>query len=132
MTVATVTPVVSTKDEPKLIEVKVSIEESKEVAAILYTQTDKIIALAFTLQDSYENASQYRRDALHDASVMFLKAQCQRMIGQWDNLVSKMTKLQKYSAMPRPQIEAALKIHPKYKPFWEVCVKATGIKNTLK
>src|SRR4051812_18732426 len=100
--VKVVTPVVSKKEEAsKLEEIKVTVESGKESAAILYVSTTKAIELAFTLQDSYDNPSQYQRDALQDASVMFLKAQCQRAIAQWDNLVTKMTKLQKYQSMTR-------------------------------
>lgn len=135
MATKTVVPVVEVSKQveaSKLEEVKVTIETGKEIAAILYSSTDKVINLAFELQDSYENQSQFRRDALHDASVMFLKAQCQRSIAQWDNLVSKMTKVQKYQAMTRQQIEEQLKIHPKFAPFYKVAQRAAQIKNTLK
>lgn len=127
----TVTPVQPTPTST-LTEVKVTVEEGKETAQILYINTDKILALAFSLQEAYENESQFKRDALHDASIMFLKAQCQRAIGQWDNFVSKMTKVQKYSSMTRIQVESALKIHPKYKSMFDLAVKAAQIKNGLK
>jgi len=129
--VKAVTPVVN-ESKAVLTETKVTIEEGKEVAAILYTTTSKAIELAFSLQDSYDNQSQFQRDALQDASVMFLKASCQRAIGQWDNLVTKMTKLQKYQAMTRVQVEDALKIHPKCAPFYKTMLKAVEIKKTVK
>ena len=128
--VKTVTPVVS-EVKANLTEVKVTIEENKEVAAILYLTTDKVLELAFSLQDSYENQSQFKRDALQDASVMFLKASCQKAIGQWDNLVTKMTKLQKYQSMTRTQVEDALKIHPKCSPFYKTMLKAVDVKKTI-
>lgn len=129
--VQTVNPVVSTKPEVKTTETKVTVAEN-ESAAILYKSTEKIITLAFELQDSYENASAFQKDALHDASVMFLKAQCQRTIAQWDNLVSKMTKVQKYQAMTRQQIENELKTHPKFAPYYKTSVRANAIKASLK
>lgn len=129
-----VNPVVNqiNHEASKLTEVKVTIEESKESAAILYKTTEQAISLAFGLQDSYDNASQFQRDALQDASVMFLKAQCQRAIGQWDNLVTKMTKLQKYQSMTRTQVEDALKIHPKCAPFYKTALKAVDIRKNLR
>lgn len=129
-TVQAVTPV--QQKEQKLTEVKVSIETGKENAAILYEATTKVIAQAFDLQDSYENPSQFQKDALHDASIMFLKAQCQRSIATWDNLVSKMTKVQKYQAMTRQQIEDQLKIHPKFQTYHKTAIKALAVKNSLK
>lgn len=128
--VKTVNPV--QLNAPKLEEVKVTIETGKESAAILYVSTEKIISQAFELQDAYENPSQYQRDALHDAAVMFLKAQCQRSIATWDNLVSKMTKVQKYSAMTRQQIEDALKVHPKFAVYFKTAQKAVAVKNSLR
>lgn len=129
-TTTTVTPVQPAT--PTLTEVKVTVEEGKEIAQILYVNTSKVLDLAFSLQEAYENQSQFKRDALHDASIMFLKAQCQRAIGQWDNLVSKMTKVQKYSNMTRTQVESALKIHPKFKSYYDLATKAAQIKNGLK
>lgn len=128
--VQTVTPVVAVKPEVKTKEVKVTVGEN-EFAAILHNATEKLMITAFELQDSYENQSSFTKDALHDAAVMFLKAQCQRSISQWDNLVSKMTKVQKYSAMTRKQIEDDLKTHPKFAPYYKIAIRAAGIKNSL-
>lgn len=128
-TVNAVTPVV--KPEEKLSEVKVTIVESSEVAAILHKSTDSVIKLAFTLQEDYENESQYRRDALQDAAVMFLKAECSKAIARWDNLVSKMTKTPRYKTSTREQVEVSLRDNPKFKPFYSVAVKAATIKKQL-
>lgn len=119
----TVTPVVAVQPEKK---------NDKGFVIALHDQTEKILTLSFDLQDSYENQTAYAKDALHDAAVMFLKAQCQRSIAQWDNLVSKMTKVQKYSAMNRQQIEDALKQHPKFSPFYKTAERASVIKASLK
>lgn len=127
----TVSADVTRKDAPTLTQVTVSIEEGKEVAQIIYLPTSKILSVAYSLQEGYENESVFTRDALHDASVMFLKASCQRVISHWDSFVNKATKMQKYSTMSRPQIEDALKIHPKYKGEWDMVVKATAIKKQL-
>ena len=122
----------TTLDASKITEVKVTIEAEKESAQIVYLQTSKVLAIAFSLQSAEENESVFNRDALHDGSVLFLKSVCQRAIQQWDALVTKCTKLQKYALMTRAQTESALKINPKYKHMWDVCSKATAIKNQLK
>lgn len=127
----TVNADVTRKDAPVLTEVKTMIEADKEQVQIIYTPTAQLLQVAFSLQDQYENPSVFNRDALHDASVMFLKASCQRVISHWDAFVNKATKMQKYSTMSRPQIEDALKIHPKYKSEWDMVVKATAIKKQL-
>lgn len=131
-TVNAVTPVVNNKPaEDKLTEVKVTVIESKEIAAILHKSTDEIITLAFGLQDDYENISQYRRDSLQDAAVMFLKAECQRAIGRWDNLVTKMSKTPRYKTSTREQVETSLRDNPKCKPFWAIAQKAVAIRKQL-
>lgn len=117
---------------PKLIQTTVTVVEGTETAAILFTNTEKVIALAFSLQDSYENASIFQKDALHDASVMFLKAQCQRCIATWDNAVTKASKMQKYQSMTRKQVEDALSIHPKVQVLYKTMLKAVAIKKDLK
>lgn len=128
-TVAAVTPVV--KADEKLTEVKVNIVTETEIAAILHKSTDNVIKLAFSLQDDYENESQYRRDALQDAAVMFLKAECSKAISRWDNLVSKMTKTPRYKNSTREQTEISLRDNPKFKPFYNVAVKAATVKKQL-
>jgi hypothetical protein len=116
----------------KLAQTTVTVIENKETAVVVSNQAVKNIELAFTLQTQYDNASMYQKDVLHDGTLLFLKAQCQRAIGQWDNAVTKASKMQKYQSMGRPQVEAALKIHPLFKPLWDVCQKAVAIKLTLK
>ena len=123
---------VETPANPKLTEVKVTLEPDKEFAQILYNSTADVLKIAFSLTENYENESVFKRDALHDGSVLFLKATCARCISQWDSLITKMSKLQKYSAMGRPAVDMALQIHPRYKDMWELCRKATLIKAQLK
>lgn len=127
----TVNKDVDRKDVPKLTPVTVSIEADKEQVQIIYTPTAKLLAIAFSLQDDYEHDSQFNRDAIHDASIMFLKAQCARVIQRWKSLVNKAMDMQKYSTMTKPQVEAALQIHPKYKNDWQRCAKAVAIKKQL-
>lgn len=127
----TVVPVAQLAVEEKLVEVKVTVIEEKEVAAILTVDTDKAITLAFGLQELYDNPSQYRRDALQEASVMFLKATCARTIAQWDNLVTRFSKTQKYKNVGRVEVEAKLKSNPKTRPIWNVAEKAINIKKSL-
>jgi len=135
MSTKTVTPVVNqTQTETskdKLTQVPVTITEN-EIATILYKTTESVLNLAFDLQDDYDNPSLFQKDALQDAAVMFLKAQCQRAIGKWDSIVNQATKLQKYSTMNRSQVEDALKIHPKCVTFYKAMQKAVEIKKTLK
>lgn len=114
-----------------MIVTPVTIVEETEIAAILHKATDSVINLAFTLQEDYENASQYRKDALQDAAVMFLKAECSKAIARWDNLVSKMTKTPRYKTSTREQVEISLRDNPKFKPFYTVAVKAASIKKQL-
>lgn len=128
----TVNPVVSQQEvTEKLTEVKVTVIEDKEIAAILHADTDKVISLAFSLQDTYENASQYRKDALQEASVMFLKAQCARTVAQWDNLVTRFSKTMKYRNVGRIVVEQKLKDNPKTRPIWNLAAKAIEIKKSL-
>lgn len=127
----TVVPVAQLAVGEKLVEVKVTVIEEKEVAAILTVDTDKAITLAFGLQELYDNPSQYRRDALQEASVMFLKATCARTIAQWDNLVTRFSKTQKYKNVGRVEVEAKLKSNPKTRPIWNVAEKAINIKKSL-
>jgi hypothetical protein len=130
--VKTVTPLQSENKESKLVQTTVTIEDGKETAVILMNQAVKNIELAYTLQTQYDNPSMYQKDAIQDGTLLFLKTQCQRAIGQWDNAVTKASKMQKYQSMGRPQVESALKIHPLFKPLWDVCQKAVAIKLTLK
>lgn len=130
MATETINPVVSQKPDEKLEKVTVTIADG-EIAAILTSATEKVIKTAFELQDDYDNPSQYQRDALHDAAVMFLKAQCLRYIGQWDALVTKMSKVTKYRNVGRQKLEDTLKVHPKCKDFWNRAQKATLIKANL-
>ena len=129
--VNTVTPVEQKKDD-KLIEVKVTVIEDKEQAAIVTMQTVSLIEQAYKLQSDYENPSMFQKDALHDAAAMFLRAQCAKHIQFWDNLVTRFSKTTKYRNMTRIAVEDALKIHPKTKDFWQTCQKAVVIKATLK
>jgi hypothetical protein len=129
-TVNAVTPVVKPVED-KLTEVKVTIVDGKESAVIIHNATESIIKLAFSLQDDYENESQYRRDSLQDAAVMFLKAECARAISRWDNLVTKMSKTPRYKTSTREQVEASLKDNPKCKPFWTIAQKAATIKKQI-
>lgn len=129
--VKTVTPVVNQEKKDELVQTTVTVIKDKEIAAILYASTEKNITLAFSLQDAYENPSVYQKDALHDASIMFLKYSCQQTIQRWDSAVTKATKMQKYSAMGRPEIEKALSIHPKLKPLFDAMNKAVSIKRSL-
>lgn len=129
MSTTTVNPVAVKETEvSKMEEVKVTIVKDSETAAILTISTTQAIKLAFSLQDSYDNESQFQRDALAEASVLFLKAQCQRAIGTWDNLVTKFSKTQRYRNMGREKIEQSLKDNPKTKPYWLNCQKAVAIK----
>ena len=129
--VKTVTPVVSEKKEEKLEQVTVTVVADKEVAAILLVDTDKAINLAYGLQDLYDNPSQYRRDALQEASTMFLRAQCARAIAQWDNMVTRFTKTPKYKNIGRVEVEQKLKDNPKTRPIWNIAAKAIEIKKNL-
>jgi len=115
----------------KMEEVKVTIVVEKEIAAILTVDCDKAITAAFGLQELYDNPSQYRRDALQAASDMFLRAQCARAIAQWDNLVTRFSKTQKYKNIGRVEVESKLKDNPKTRPIWNVAEKATAIKARL-
>lgn len=116
------------KEKEKTEQVPVTIVVDKESAAILRIETVKVISLAFSLQEQYDNASQYQKDALQDAAVMFLKSQCQRTIATWDNLVTRFGKTKKYENVGRLEIEKSLKDNPKTRPFWNAAEKAIAIK----
>ena|ERR1700742_14532 len=118
-------------DKTNIEIVPVTIETGKEQAAILHLATTQVIEKAFKLQEDYENPSQFQRDALHDASIMFLKYRCQQAIQQWDNLVTKFSKTTKYRNLGRVEVEARLKIHPKTVSFFRRMQEATAIKNSL-
>lgn len=123
---------VKTGDNTNIEIVNVTIEKDKESAVILFLATSKVIEQAFKLQDDYENPSQFQRDALHDASIMFLKYRCQQAIQQWDNLVTKFSKTTKYKNMGRADVEERLRIHPKTVAYYKRMQQAVSIKSQLK
>lgn len=131
MSTSTVTPTISLKDKETLAEVKVSVIKEKEIAAVLYLETDKLMDLAFTLQDAYESKPEHRKDALQAAAVMFLKAECSRAIAKWDNLVTAASKTPRYASANREEIAKSLKDNLKAKPFWTIAQKAIEIKKQL-
>ena len=120
------------KAKPKLTEVKVMLETETELAAVIFKQTAEVLQVAYTVQDDWTSKSAYNRAAMHSAAIMFLKSECTARISKWTNLVSAMTGVQQYSLMNRGQVEAALKIHPKYQKLWKLAEKALAIKATLK
>jgi hypothetical protein len=128
--------VVRSGDMSKVEIVPVTIQPETESAAIIYKSTAEILEIAYKLQrgseDSYENPSQHQRDALQDASVMFLKYKCQQAISQWDQLITKLTKLTKYKNMGRPEIEKTAKANPKFAGMYTRMQEAVEIKSRLK
>lgn len=131
-TVVALTPVVPPVKDDKLTEVKVTIIDGKELATISHLATAKMYEQVFSLQDDYDNVSQYIKDSSLDAAKLFVARECQRAISQWDNLVTKISKTTRYINTGRNEVEKALQSNPKTKGFYAVAVKATMIKNALK
>ena len=125
--------VVASKDATeKMIQVNVTVIEDKEQALVVFNQTIEALTVAFSLQDDFLNESAYLKHAIQSAAVLFLKAECTARISKWQNLCGTMTGVQEYLKMTRPQVEAALKIHPKYSKLWKLAEKAIQIKAVLK
>lgn len=122
---------VQTGDTTKLEKVTVTLTEN-ESAAIISTDAVKVIATAFELQDDYDNASMFQRDALAAGAVLFLKAEIARAISQWDNLVTKMSKTTRFrNRYTREQLDKFLRTNPKCKELWKRAELAAKLKASL-
>lgn len=128
-TVETVKPVASQESAAeKLEKVTVTVAEG-EVAAIISADAVKLITAAYGLQDDYDNESMFQRDALAHGALLFLKAEVQRAIGQWDNLVTKMSKTTRYrNRYTREQLDKFLRTHPKCKDIYKRAAMAATLK----
>lgn len=132
-----VTPVAASTDKTEKLEsVTVTIVPEKEVAVILTQETQKFINQCFDLQkraadNPYDNPSQFRRDALHEAMVAYLKTYCARVIGTYDNLVTKFSKTAKYYGVGRDKIEQDVRDNQRTKHFYENMKIAVAIKQQL-
>lgn len=129
--VATVTPV--KLSEPKLEEIKVTVEAGRELAAILLVETDAVLKTAWEITRDYDGTeSQFRKDAMQSGAVMFTKYLVQQHIQHWESLVNKASKMQRYADKGRPALEALLAQHPKYKAQHALYVKALVLKAALR
>ena len=134
MSTSTINPVVATeknKVEEKLIETKVTVIEGKETAVIAHVAAIKFFTLAFSLQEDYENESQFIKDSMIDASRMFLRAECARSVSKWDNLVTKASKMQRYKNVGREKIDLQLRDNPKCRAIYQTAKKAAEYKAQL-
>ena len=133
--VKNVVPVQENKPTETLEKVSVTVIPDKEIAAILHKDTVTLLQKSFGLQKNaanpYDNESQYIKDALLEASLMFVKAQAQKTIGTWDNLVTKFSKTQRYINLGRAKVEEALRDNPKTRPYYQDMLKAVEIKKQL-
>jgi hypothetical protein len=131
-TVNTVNPTVAANGKDKLSEVKVTIAEGKEVAAILTVDTDKYFRLAFELEYDQENESASTKVNAETAAKNFLAAKCNTTISAWVNLVKKFAATPKYrNTHTYAEVEEILKDNPRVKFMYIVAVKAAQIKKSL-
>lgn len=119
----------------ELEKVTVTVIPNKEIAAILHIDCVSLLKRGFELQKNaanpYDNESQYIKDALLEASLMFVKTQAQKTIGTWDNLVTKFSKTQRYINVGRDKVQEALRDNPKTRPYYQDMLKAVEIKKAL-
>lgn len=132
VTTTTVNPTVSTNGKDKLTEVKVTIAEGKENAAIITVDTAKYFALAFQLEYDQDNESASTKANIEVAAKNFLAAKCNTTISAWSNLVKKIAATPKYKdTHTHTQVENILKDNVKVKFMYDAAVKAASIKKML-
>jgi len=131
-TTTTVNPTVSSNGKDKLTEVKVTIADGKENAAIVTTDTSKYFALAFELEYDQENESASTKANMELAAKNFLAAKCNTTIAAWQNLVKKIAATPKYrNSHTYNQVEEILKDNVKVKFMYAAAVRAATIKKSL-
>lgn len=79
-------------NKPKPAAVTVTLLED-QTAVILNSDTMAIVDKMYTAQDDIANESKYVRTFIHSAVVAGAKQECRRLVGVWENAITKENKL---------------------------------------
>lgn len=79
-------------NKPKPAAVTVTLLED-QTAVILNSDTMAIVDKMYTAQDDIANESKYVRTFLHSCVVAGAKQECRRLVGVWENAITKENKL---------------------------------------
>lgn len=91
------------KDETRTVPVTLTNDQS---AVILNSDTMEIVNKMYTAQDDIANEAKYIRTFVHSAVVSGAKQECRRLVGVWENAITKENKL--HPAWSRERAEAEL------------------------
>jgi len=95
----------SAKQTDKSRTVPVTLNEDQS-AVILNSDTMEIVSKMYTAQDDIANEAKYIRTFVHSAVVAGAKQECRRLVGVWENAITKENKL--HPAWSREKAEAEL------------------------
>lgn len=79
-------------NKPKERPITVTLLED-QTAVILNNDTMAIVDKMYTAQDDIANESKYVRTFIHSAVVAGAKQECRRLVGVWENAITKENKL---------------------------------------
>lgn len=82
----------ATDNKPKERPITVTLLED-QTAVILNSDTMAIVDKMYTAQDDIANESKYVRTFIHSAVVAGAKQECRRLVGVWENAITKENKL---------------------------------------
>lgn len=91
------------KDETRTVPVTLTNDQS---AVILNSDTMEIVNKMYTAQDDIANEAKYIRTFVHSAVVSGAKQECRRLVGVWENAITKENKL--HPAWSRERAEQEL------------------------
>ena len=78
------------KDETRTVPVTLTIDQT---AVILNSDTMAIVGQMYTAQDNIANEAKYIRTFIHTAVLSGAKQECRRLVGVWENAITKENKL---------------------------------------
>jgi hypothetical protein len=78
------------QDKQRTIPVTLNEDQS---AVILNSDTMEIVSKMYTAQDDIANETKYIRTFVHSAVVAGAKQECRRLVGVWENAITKENKL---------------------------------------
>lgn len=90
------------KDETRTVPVTLTNDQS---AVILNSDTMEIVNKMYTAQDDIANEAKYIRTFVHSAVVSGAKQECRRLVGVWENAITKENKLHPAWSRERAELE---------------------------
>lgn len=97
----------ATKQASKPVQKTVPVTlESDQSAVIVNSDTMEIVSKMYTAQDDIANESKFIRTFLHSCVTAGAKQECRRIVGVWENAITKENKL--HPAWSREKAESEL------------------------